>query len=551
MRRWSATAFTLLALTSGGLSGAAFADRDHSGGPASRDGGTFRIAVNDFDSIDPTISDRPGSVMAATLTCARLFTHPDKRPGPGYRLVPEVAAGYPSVSDGGKLYRFRIKPSFRFSSGERVTAGSYKRALNRVRNPRMRARIADTGIFDDIVGARAVRSGEAATARGITARSNTLTIQLKRRVGDFTARMALPASCPAPPGLPINPEGVSDLPGSGPYYVAKYVRGQKVIIRKNPEYDGGRSRHVKEYVITIDESPKEIISKIEQNAIDWSPEYVIPPLQGELAGKYGVTRSYSDAGSSRFFVHPSAVMFYLFFNTSRRPFKNNVKLRQAVNLAIDRTALARVGGRRYYGSPTDQYLPRSFSGFSNARVYPGPNLRKAVSLAGRAQNSKVNLYCLDLADFVERAQMIKKSLKRIGLDVTITPFPTSNDEFIKRISTRGEPFDMVLSGWSYDWFDPAQFLDPLFNGRHIRATGNTNFSYFDSPKFNRRLDRAARLTGTARYQAYRMVDMALAKDAAPAAALWNRNNITFVSNRVGCKHFNAEGLDIGAVCLRR
>ncbi len=89
----------------------------------------------------------PGSIDPATLgigfdelsyaTCALLYNYPD-RPFPvGSRLVPELAAGEPLVSDDGRTYRFRIRPGFRFSppSNEPVTAAAFKRALERVLSP--------------------------------------------------------------------------------------------------------------------------------------------------------------------------------------------------------------------------------------------------------------------------------------------------------------------------------------------------------------------------------------------------------------------------------
>src|SRR5918992_6161947 len=62
-----------------------------------REGGTFRIvfAAAEFDSIDPALSYTVPSGVLLETTCARLMRHSARPP---FRLVPEVAAGFPQVS---------------------------------------------------------------------------------------------------------------------------------------------------------------------------------------------------------------------------------------------------------------------------------------------------------------------------------------------------------------------------------------------------------------------------------------------------------------------
>ena len=77
--------------------------------------------------------------------------------------TPEVAAGLPVISRDGKTYTFTIKPGFRFSNGQAVTARSFVDAFNRFANPRMQS----TGVaFLDIVqGAQAVIEARPARSR--------------------------------------------------------------------------------------------------------------------------------------------------------------------------------------------------------------------------------------------------------------------------------------------------------------------------------------------------------------------------------------------------
>ena len=115
-----------------------------------------------------------------------------------------------------------------------------------------------------------------------------------------------------------------------------------------------------------------------------------------------------------------------------------------------------------------------------------------------------------------------------------------------KLDTQGEPFDIGRIAWGA--IDPS-ILSDIFHGRTIGRTGNSNWSYFNSAKYNRLLDKAARLTGDKRYRAYQALDLQLSRDAAPAIPVTILNAFTFVSARVGCVVVNPN-LKLTAVCLK-
>jgi ABC-type transport system substrate-binding protein len=152
-------------------------------------GGTFRIVFappEQLDSMDPAIANTQASWSLLDLTCARLMTYPDKPGQAAYSLAPEVAAAPPKVSRDGKTYTFTLRRNFRFSDGKPVDARAFARAINRTLAPGLRS--LGTRYMDDIVGARAVESGRARTASGVTARGYRLIIRLVEPLGDLPAR---------------------------------------------------------------------------------------------------------------------------------------------------------------------------------------------------------------------------------------------------------------------------------------------------------------------------------------------------------------------------
>jgi ABC-type transport system substrate-binding protein len=144
---------------------------------------------------------------------------------------------------------------------------------------------------------------------------------------------------------------------------------------------------------------------------------------------------------------------------------------------------------------------------------------------------------------------VKADLKRIGIDVTVKQFP--GPEMFARIFTPGEPWDFTFLGWFPDFYDPADILGALLDGRNVPRNGAfaSNWSYFNSPKYNRLLRRAARLSGAARNRAFGRLDIELARDEAPLASYDVEDVYTFVSKRAGCLITNPF-LDLAAVCLK-
>jgi peptide/nickel transport system substrate-binding protein len=515
-------------------------------GQALREGGTFRIVVaaSEFDSIDPALSYNVPSGVLLETTCARLMRHSATPP---FRLVPEVAAGFPKVSRDATTHTFAVRSGFRFSDGTPVRASAFARAIQRTLAPGVQSPGAQ--YTQDIVGAAAFRAGGTSSLSGVTASGNRLVVRFTRPVPDFPARTAQLFFCAVPPGLPADPEGVRSFPAAGPYYVAEYRPGRSVLLQRNRFYRGLRTHHVDRFLVDLGtDSHAEVLGRIERGQADWG--WVPPPVflaeYRRLAGKYGVNRS-------QFFLNPGLTFRGFALNTSRPLFRDNPELRQAVNFAIDRSALRRATGGELVSRLTDQYLPPEMPGFVNARVYPldGPDLRRARALArGNTRAGKAVLYTFDAPFTLALAQIVKRNLAKIGLEVQVRGIPVP--AYGGRVTRPDAAFDIAFQPWIPDYFDPYSYLNVFFESRFVGSANFANFAHFNSPAYDRLLRQAARLQGRARYRAYGKLDAKLARDAAPLVAIDFLNDATLVSNRVGCVAKGAQhaSFDLAAVCLK-
>jgi oligopeptide transport system substrate-binding protein len=503
-----------------------------------REGGTLRVAVlyGSFSGIDPGL-DNPSTPLLAP-TCGALMGYPDKPLPAGFRLRPDLAEAEPRVSRDGRNYTFTIRRDARFSTGESVTAAAFAHALERILNPVMRSSLA--GRFLDIVGAEDVLAGRATTLAGVSGRGRRLTLRLAKRVRDFLDRLS--GLCAVPVNLPTDPEGAkAPLAGAGPYYVAEYVPNERLVLKRNRFYRGKRSHHLEQIRADLAVDGSQAVDQVARGTFDTvlNPAPVVQRAM-ELSGRYGVNKS-------QFFVQPGAGVRLFHLNVSRPLFKNNVQLRRAVNFAVDRGALAREAGP-LAETPIDHYLLPRTAGYRNVRIYPlnGPDLRRARALArGHTRSRKAVLYTTSSLTDVAMAQILQRNLKAIGIELEVKQLPGN---LFDRLATPGEPFDLGRVRW-FVGPDPS-YLNFLFDGRTIGHPGFGNYSYFDSPKYNRLLERASRLSGSQRSRAYAVLDVQLARDAAPAIPVSIVNALAFVSPRVGCVVMNVF-LDLSALCLKR
>jgi peptide/nickel transport system substrate-binding protein len=503
-----------------------------------RTGGIFRIASTQIDTIDPATSIYAWSELNAT--CAHLMTYTDKPAPAGLRLVPEVAREWPKISRDGKTYTFTIRSGFRFNTGERVTAASFAHEFDRILTPSVQS--GWSPYLQDVVGAQEVLDGKATHASGVVTRGNTLVVHLTEEARDFPARTSIVPFCAVPIGLPASPDPPSSLPGAGPYYVSDYASGRKLVLQRNHFYSGTRPHHVSGFTVDFVDSTQSALDEVAAGKADWADagsgtEYA------SLLSKYKVNHSQLHRSSSSF-------VRYVVLNTSRPLFRNNAPLRRAINFAIDRPALLRERGGPQVGQLTDQYLSPSMPGFRDAPIYPlhGPNLARARALArDHTRGGRAVLYIQDKGPSVPQAQLLQDELKRIGITVQVKAFP--GPAYFQRIFTPDEPYDIALVGFGPDYLDPYAVLNLLLDGRELAKPGNNNFARFDSPKYNRLLARASRLTGAARYSAYGKLDVDIARTAAPLAAYATESIFNFVSKRAGCLVFNPF-LDVAVVCLK-
>jgi DNA-binding SARP family transcriptional activator/ABC-type transport system substrate-binding protein/streptogramin lyase len=372
------------------------------------------------DTLDSNSSDPVGvqSFNADQLqfhyaTCAKLFNYPDAPGAAGKHLRPEVAAGWPKVTDSGRTYTFKIRPGYGFSppSREPVTAASFRHEIERfLKQPGPWS----LATLPDIVGAKAFNSGQETHVSGISAKGDTLVIRLLKPSGDLPTRLARPAFCAVPAHLPTVPGGLHlPIPTAGPYYLAD--RSQDVFVLKpNPNYHGPRPQQLDAIVYRTGIGVGDAVAQVGAGKVDYVQEQD-PALAPNTPAAQTAGRRY------RLTANNSTDRLAL--NTSR-PLFADPRVRRAVEYALKRSVLAHALNGEIYQRPTNRLLPPNLSDDAGASFPLRANLPSARKLmSGRHLHAVLATYAPAEGSVYDPAFVaaLRSQLAEIGISLRVVP----------------------------------------------------------------------------------------------------------------------------------
>jgi ABC-type transport system substrate-binding protein len=318
----------------------------------------------------------------------------------------------------------------------------------------------------------------------------------------------------------VNVNSIRDIPVAGPYAMSRNDVNTLTSIRQNPFWKRGpgrlRPRNLDGVDVKWNLNEQTAFEQVLSNDLDEGP---LPAVEVEgVARRFGVNKT-------RFWTKPTACVGFIPFNHQRGVFAGNPAMRKAVNWALDRSGFVEQAGP-YAGQPWTHILspvtPGSITGKRRQPYAPGPNLVKARKLAaGHFRDGKIVVaYRSSGTANPAQAQIVKRDLIRLGFDdanIQMRGFP--GGQIYEAMGVRGNDIDLGVSmGWCGS-LDAYTDLKDLPYALH-NAT------------YERRLARAAKLTGKARLRVLGRLDLEIMRNVAPIAPMRTFNNRYFFSNRV-------------------
>jgi peptide/nickel transport system substrate-binding protein len=497
------------------------------GDGSGKTGGTLNATYASFpDYMDPQLSYTQEGWSAMGEVYIPLLTYTHAEGTEGAEVIPGLAKAMPKISNGGKTYTLFLRPGLKYSNGKPVKASDFPYTVERL----FKVNSGGSPFYTSIVGAEKFAETKAGGIPGIKTNDQTgeIQIELEKPRGTFTNELGLMFVAPVPKGTPMEDLSASPPPSTGPYTITKSQPGRGWEVERNPYWEKANSKAMPDLPtgnlegakFTVVRNPQTQVNDIEQGKYDYMENPPPADRYTEVKEKFEGTQ---------FRVEPTISTYYFWMNTERPPF-DDVKVRQAINYAVDSAALERVYSGQIKG--TQQILPPGMPGYEKLELYPH-DMEKAKDMLKEANPSDMDITVWTDTESPnnEAGEYYEGVLKELGFNTKLKIL--NADNYFTVIGNQSTPdLDTGWSDWFQDYPHPNDFFQPLLSGESILQTNNGNFANISDPALNKETAKLGEeQLGTEQEDAYKELDKKYMEQA-PWAPYGTRTLSTFVSDAV-------------------
>ena len=491
--------------------------------PNAKQGGEIVITYkDDVATLDPAIGyDWQNWSMIKSLFDGLM----DYEPGTT-KLRPELAESY-EISPDGQTFTFKLRPGVKFHNGRELTAEDVKYSLERVTNPKTQS--PGSGFFASIKGYEDISSGKSESLSGVTVVDpSTIKIELSRPDATFLHVMAINFAHVVPKeaveefGADFGKHPV----GTGAFKLTEWTLGQRLVFERNPDYWNKGLPYLEKMTFEIGQEPIVALLRVQQGEVDISGDPIPPAKFQEVMSDPAQKKQVVEGGQ----LHTG----YITMNTTKPPF-DNVKVRQAVNMAINKDRIVQLINNR--AVPANQPLPPSMPAYDKnykGYAYDVEKAKALIAEAGHPNGFETELFAMNTDPNPRIAQAIQQDLAAIGIKANIQALAQANV-----IAAGGEKdgAPMIWSGgmgWIADFPDPANFYGPIL-GCGGAVPGGWNWSWYCNEELDKKAAEADAITDPAkseeRYKMWSEIFGKIMEDA-PWAPVFNEQRFTLRSPRM-------------------
>lgn len=396
-------------------------------------------------------------------------------------VIPGLAESW-EVSEDGLTWTFALREGVTFHDGEPWNADAavfnYDRQVNR-----------DSARFDtelNSVGGILLAGMESVTKVD----EMTIAITTDKPMADLPSNLALGAFG-SPKAIEEMGEAFAENPvGTGPFKFESLERGRELVLVRNDDWYGGAPKLDRLILRPVPEVTARMAA-LRSGEVDWievpSPDEV-PALEAE--GFQVLTNAYSH-------------LWPWVLDTTKPPF-DDVKVRQAINYAIDRDSMAE-SLLQGTGSPSTQYIPASDPGYSEdlpGFEYDPDRAEELLAEAGYADgfSMRVSFPTSGSGNMVPipMNEALQRDLAAVGIEVSLEPIEWGamlGDFFTGKIPGGAEAINISLG-----------YVLPSLWSTWFRTGSVSNAGKFSDPEADRLLDAiAAEFDPEAQVELYRQL----------------------------------------------
>ncbi len=487
-------------------------------------GGAITVAYqNDIATLDPAIGYDWQNWSIIKSLFSRLL---DYEPGTT-NLVPDLATEMPKISADGKTFEFTVRDDVKFHNGRLLVAEDIKYSIERAVNPKTQS--PGAGFFASIDGFDAASSGKSTDISGITVNSPTsITFKLSRPDATFLHVMAINCASVVPKedAEKFGPDFGKNPVGSGAFKFTSWALGQKLTLDKNTDYYREGLPKLDQINFEVGVDPTVALQRLKNNEVDILGDSI--PAANYIAEK-------ENSDNEGLIIEGGQLQTgYVTLNVKIKPL-NNVKVRQAVNHAIDKARIVQILNGR--ADAANQPLPPSMPGYDTGYkgfAYDVAKSKALLAEAGLANGFSTELWTSNTDPNPRIAQSIQEDLAKVGIKASIKSLAQAN--VIEAGSSGKAP--MVWSGgmaWIADFPDPSNFWGPIL-GCGGAVPGGWNWSQYCNKTLDADAVKADAMTDPAKADERQKLWGSVftrAMDEAPWVPIFNEKRITMKSSRLG------------------
>ncbi|MBY5518151.1 ABC transporter substrate-binding protein [Rhizobium leguminosarum] len=428
---------------------------------------------DDITTLDPAIGyDWVNWSMIKSLY-SRLMDYAPGTPNP----VPSLAESF-TVSPDGLTYTFKLHKGVKFSNGRELVASDVKYSIERAVDPKTQG--PGAGFFGAIKGFEDETGGKTTTLSGIeTPDDSTVIFNLSRPDATFLHVLAINFASVVPKEAVEAAAGdFGKKPvGSGTFILKDWTIGQQLVFERNKDYFVKGVPYIDSFKVEVGQEPLVALLRLQKGEVDIAGDGIPPAKFLEIKNSADGAQMIVDGEQ----LHTG----YITLNTKVKPF-DNVKVRQALNMAINKERITRILNGR--ATPTNQPLPPLMPGYDKSFTGYAYDVAKAKALlaeAGYPDGFETVLYSTNTDPQPRIAQAIQQDLAAVGVKAEVRALAQAN--VISAGGTEGEA-PMIWSGgmaWIADFPDPSNFYGPIL-GCAGAVPGGWNWSWYCNADLDKR-----------------------------------------------------------------
>ena len=408
----------------------------------------------------------------------------DYKPGTT-ELIPDLAESY-EVSEDGLLYTFKLRQGVKFHNGRELTSADIKYSIERAVNPATQS--PGQGFFWQIKGFDEMVSGDAKELSGITTPDPyTVKIELSQPDATFLQIVAInfAFAVPREEVEKYGPDFGRNPVGTGAYKMPEWTLGQRVVFERNKDYFREGSPYLDKIIFEVGQEPQVALLRLKRGEVD---------VLGDPIPSANFLEEINDPNNKELIVEGGLLHTgYITLNTTKPPFDNK-KVRQAVNMAVNKDRVLRIVNNR--GVVANQPLPPAMPGYDpnyKGYAYDPEAAKKLLAEAGFPDGFETELYAMNTDPNPRIAQSIQQDLAAIGIKAAVKSLAQATV-----IAAGGDgTAPMLWSGgmaWIADYPDPSNFYGPIL-GCGGAVPGGWNWAKYCNESIEKR---AAEADGMAR-----------------------------------------------------